>query len=148
MWKAYIKKFINQGLQIIDKDFESDDEDEIRENWAHQPNEEDIPSQDQQRRLGLDNDMIGAREENLGSTRSQTLEMRSPSNESTERANINRDNWIQEIHYISVVTSDPDEPNNFNEASNHQSPNERRNGEKQLQKNYIIRKTKSLESHI
>ena len=116
MWKAYIKKFINQGLQIIDKDFESDDEDEIRENWAHQPNEEEIPSQDQQRRLGLDNDMIGAREENLGSTRSQTLEMRSPSNESTERANINRDNWIQEIHYISVVTSDPDEPNNFNEA--------------------------------
>ena len=36
--------------------------------------------------------MIGAREENLGSTRSQTLEMRSPSNQAMERANINMDN--------------------------------------------------------
>ena len=70
--------------------------------------------------------MIGAREENLGSTRSQTLEMRSLSNEAMERANKNRDNWIQETCYISAVTSDPDEPNNFNEAWNHQSPNERR----------------------
>ena len=128
MWKAYMKKqkCIIQGLQITDEDFESDDEDEIRENWAHQPNKEEIPSQDQQRRLGLDIDMIGAREENLVSTRSQTLEMRSPSNEAMERANVNRYNWIQETCYISAVTSDPDEPNNYNEAWNHQSPNERR----------------------
>ena len=33
MWKAYIRKqkCINHGLQIIDEDFESDDEEEIRE---------------------------------------------------------------------------------------------------------------------
>ena len=40
-----------------------------------------------------------------------------------ERANINMDNWIQETCYMSVVTSGPD-------------------GEKQLQKNYIVWKTK------
>ena len=34
MWKAYMQKqkCINHGLQIIDYDFESDDEEEIREN--------------------------------------------------------------------------------------------------------------------
>ena len=80
---------------------------------------------DQQRRLGLDIDMIGAREENLGSTKSQTLEMRSPSNQAMERVNTNMDNWIQETCYISAVTSGPDEPNNFNEAWNYQCQNER-----------------------
>ena len=60
--------------------------------------------------------MIGAREENLGSTRSRTIEMRSRSNQAIERANTNMDNWIQEKCYISAVTSGPDEPNNINEA--------------------------------
>ena len=34
MWKAYMRKqqCIDQGLQIIDEDFESDDDDEIQEN--------------------------------------------------------------------------------------------------------------------
>ena len=70
--------------------------------------------------------MIGAGEEILGSTRSQTLKMRSPSNQAMERANINMDNWIQETCYISAVTSGPDERNNFNEAWNHLCVNERR----------------------
>ena len=112
MWKAYMRKqqCIDHGLQVIDEDFESDGEDEIRKNWVYQQleNGEEIPPLDQQRRLGLDIGMIGAREENLGSTRSQTLEMRSPSKQSMERANINMDNWIQETCYISVVTSGPD----------------------------------------
>ena len=60
--------------------------------------------------------MIGEREENLGSTRSQTLEMRSPSNQAMERASMNMDNWVQETCYISAVTSGSDELNNFNEA--------------------------------
>ena len=36
MWKAYMRKqkHINHGLQIIDEDFESDDEEEIREIWV------------------------------------------------------------------------------------------------------------------
>ena len=127
MWKAYMRKqkCINHGLQIIDEDFELDEEEEIRENWVYQQpeNEEENQPLDQQRRLGLDIYMIGAREDNLGSTRSQTLEMRSPSNQAMERANTNMDNWIQETCYISAVTSGPDEPSNFNEAWNHQCLN-------------------------
>ena len=131
MWKAYMRKqqCINHVLQKIDADFESVDEDEIRENWVYQQPEnrdrEETPPLDQQRRLCLDIDMIGEREENLGSTRSQTLEMRSPSNHAMERANINMDNWIQETCYMSAVTSGHDEPKNFNETWNHQCSNER-----------------------
>ena len=43
--------------------------------------EKEIQPLEQQRRLGLVIDMIGPREVNLGSARSQTLEMRSPSNQ-------------------------------------------------------------------
>ena len=73
--------------------FESDDDDddEIQGYWFNQQPEyrdrEEALLLDQQRRLGLEIDINGAREENLGSTRSQTLEMRSPSNQATERAN-------------------------------------------------------------
>ena len=88
------------------------------------------------------------REENLGSTRSQTLEMRSPSNHAMERANISIDNWIQETCYMSAVTSGPDEPNNFNEAWNHQCPNERGKWREAINKRVILYgKQKSLESH-
>ena len=74
VWRAYMRKqqCINQGQQIIDEHFESDAE--IQENSTNQQPEhrEEVSPLDQQRRLGLDIDMIGAREENLGSTRSQT----------------------------------------------------------------------------
>ena len=96
---------------------------------------------DQHRRLALDINMIAAREENLGSTRSLTLQMRSPSNQGMERVNINMDNWIQETCYISVVTSGPHEPSNFNEAWNHQCPNERRKWREATTKNYTVWKT-------
>ena len=128
MWKAYMRKqqCINHELQIIYEDIESDDEDEIRENCVYQQPEdrdrEEIPQMDLQK-MGLDIDMIAAKEENLGSTRSQTLEMRSPTNQAMEKANIHMDNWIQETCYTSVVTSGPNDPNNFNEAWNHQCPN-------------------------
>ena len=138
------QKHINHGLQIIDEDFESDDEEEIRENWVYQQPEDEEENQPlhRQRRLGLDMDMIGAREENLGSTRSQTLEMRSPSNQTIEKANIHKDNWIQETCYISVVTSGPDEPSNSKEASNHLCLNERRKWREAITKNYTVWKTK------
>ena len=54
MWKAYMRKqkHINLGLQIIDEDSESDDEEELRENWVSQQPEnrdrEEIPQLDQQ----------------------------------------------------------------------------------------------------
>ena len=47
----------------------------------------------EQRKLGLDIGMIGAREEALGRTRSQTQEMFSPRDESMERADLKLD-WI------------------------------------------------------
>ena len=77
LWKAYMRTQIctNHGLQIIDEDYESDEEEEIRENWVHQQQEDEISPLDQQRILGLDIDMIGARKENSGSTGSQTVEI-------------------------------------------------------------------------
>ena len=55
--------------------------------------------------------MIGAMEETLVSTQSQTLEMRSQSNQAMKRANKNMDNRIQDTCYMSAVTSGPDDPN-------------------------------------
>ena len=45
MWKAYMRKqqCINHGLQIIDEAFESDDDDDIRENWVNQQPEKKFP---------------------------------------------------------------------------------------------------------
>ena len=62
------------------------------------------------KKLGLDISMIGAREETLGRTRSQTQEMSSPKNESMERADLTMEDWIQETCLISAVTSGPTEP--------------------------------------
>ena len=44
------------------------------------------------------------------------------------------DNLIQETCYISTVSSGPDESNNFNEAWNHQCPNERRKWKEAIRK--------------
>ena len=49
----------------------------------------------EQRRLGLDTDMIGAREDELGRARSQTQEMFPPRNEYNERAELTVEDWIQ-----------------------------------------------------
>ena len=70
----------------------------------------------EQRKLGLDIGIIGAREETLGRTRSQTQEMFSPRNESMERADLTMEDWIQEACLISAVTSGPTEPKTFKEA--------------------------------
>ena len=69
--------------------------------------------------------MIGARENILRSTRSQTREMRSPNMQVMEKADMTMDNWTQETCYMSAVTSGPKEPNTFNDAWNHHSPNKR-----------------------
>ena len=70
----------------------------------------------EQRKLGLDTEMIGAREDEMGRTRSQTQEMFSPRNESMERAELTMEDWIQETCLISAVTSGPTEPTAFREA--------------------------------
>ena len=69
-----------------------------------------------QRKLGMDIGIVGAREETLGRSRSQTQEMFSPRNESMERADLTMEDWIQETCLISVVTSGPTEPKPFQEA--------------------------------
>ena len=48
----------------------------------------------EQKKLGIEIDMIGARKEELGRTRSQTKEMMSPKNESMERAELTMEDWI------------------------------------------------------
>ena len=69
-----------------------------------------------QRKLGLDIGIIGAREETLGSTRSQTQEMSSSRNESMERADHTMEDWIQETCLISAGTSGPTKAKTFQEA--------------------------------
>ena len=69
--------------------------------------------------------MIGAREEPLGRTRSETKELSSPTNESMERADLTMEDWIQETCAISAVTSGPTEPKTLQEAWHHQVENER-----------------------
>ena len=78
-----------------------------------------------QRKLGLDISMIGAREEPLGRTMSQTQEMSSPRNESMERADLTMEDWIQQTCLISVVTSGPTEPKTFQEAWHCENEKER-----------------------
>ena len=80
-----------------------------------------------QKKLGLDVNMIGARKESLGKTRSQTKEMSSPRNESMERADLTMEDWIQETCLISAVTSGPTEPKTFQEAWHYSVESERNN---------------------
>ena len=88
--------------------------------------EDDGNNTEIQRKLGIDINMIGAREETLGRTRSETKEISSPTNESMERADVTLEDWIQETCLISAVTSGPTEPKTFQEAW-HSSVEEERN---------------------
>ena len=81
----------------------------------------------EQKKLGIDIDMIGARKEELGRTRSQTKEMMSPKNESMERAELTMEDWIQETCLFSEVTSGPTEPKTFQEAWHSQVEEEKEN---------------------
>ena len=61
--------------------------DEPRENKIEETKDSgDGNNTEEQKKLGIDIQMIGAREVELGKTRSQTQEMMSPRNESMERA--------------------------------------------------------------
>ena len=75
--------------------------------------------------------------------------VRSPSNQTMERANISMDPWIQETYYISTATSGPDEPNNFNEAWNHHCIKERRKWREAIAKElYCMENKRSGKSYI
>ena len=116
IWKHYRMKSIYARKQVelfLDvKERSIQEEPELGEmriegDWNNTPT---------QRSLGLDIGMIGAREETLGRTRSQTQEMSSSRNESMERADLTMEDWIQETCLISAVTSGPTVPKTFQEA--------------------------------
>ena len=58
--------------------------------------EDDGNNTEIQRKLSIDINMIGAREETLGRTRSETKEISSPTNASMERADLTLEDWFQE----------------------------------------------------
>ena len=78
--------------------------------------EDDGNNTETQRRFGIDINMIGAREETLGRTRSETKKLSSPTNESMEIADLTLEDWIQATCLISAVTSGPTELKTFQEA--------------------------------
>ena len=86
------------------------------------------------RRSGIDINMIGAREETLGRTRSETKELSSQTNESMERANLTLEDWIQETCLIFAVTSGPTEPKTFHEAWHSPVEEERNNWQMAVRK--------------
>ena len=114
-----------------------DEDDQTQEeSEADEPNEKekeetnnsgDGNNTEEQKRLGIDIQMIGARKEELGRTRSQTKEMMSPRNESMERAELTMEDWIHETCLISAVTSGPTEPKTFQEAWHSPVEEERHN---------------------
>ena len=109
IWKHYRRKSIYARKQVklfLDKE-EKSLEDERSFDESSIEEEEEKPKSD---------NMIGAREETLGKTTSETKEMSSPTNESMERADLRMEDWIKETCLISAVTSGPTEPKTFQEA--------------------------------
>ena len=131
IWKRYKKIYARSQVEIFLDDEESSLDDdksfgEISIKDIVEGSEDDGKNTETQRRLGIDINMIGAREESLGRTRSETKELSSPTNESMERADITLEDWIQETCLISAVTSGPTEPKTFQEAW-HSPVEEKRN---------------------
>ena len=121
-WKKY-KKRKGDSKKLIDEFFSHDEDDqtqeeseteEIKESETEETkNSGDGNNTEEQKKLGIDIQMIGARKEEFGRTRSQTKEMMSPRNESMERAESTVEDWIHETCLISAVTSGPTEPKTF-----------------------------------
>ena len=136
IWKRYKDKSIyarKQAELFLDEE-ESSIEDEVYFEDLKDESMEDGNNTDIQKRLGIDINMIGAREETLGKTRSETKELSSPTNESMERADLTMEDWIQETCFISAVTSGPNEPKTFQEAWHSPVKEERENWQKAIRK--------------
>ena len=124
IWKQYKKKSLYATRQVElflyeeerslgdERSFGESSIEEIEEDES----ENDGNNTEAQRRLGIDINMIGARKETLGKTRSETRALSSPRNESMERGDLTMEDWIQETCLISAVTSGPTEPKTFQEA--------------------------------
>ena len=141
MWKRYKKKSIYARSRVelfLDEEESSLEDDKsfgessIKE--IMEASDEDGNNTETQRKLGIDINMIGAREETLGRTRSETKSLSSPTNESMERADFTLEEWIQETCLISAVTSGPSEPKTFQEAWHSPVKEERENWQKAIRK--------------
>ena len=103
MWKQYKKKSLYARRQYELFPYEEErslgDERSFGESSIEEIEEESVSdgnNTETQSKLGIDINMIGAREEILGKTRSETKELSSPTNESMERADLTMEDWIQE----------------------------------------------------
>ena len=96
-WKES-KKRKDDSKKLVDEFYSHDDDDqtqeeseseELKENEIEETKDSgDGNNTEEQKKLGIDIQMIGARKEELGRTRSQTKEMMSPRNKSMERAEL------------------------------------------------------------
>ena len=124
-WKEY-KKRKDNSKKLIDEFYSHDEDDqtqeeieieELKENEIEETKDSgDGNNTEEQKKHRMDIQMIGARKEELGRTRSQAKEMMSPINESMERAELTMEEWIHETFLILAVTSGPTEPKTFQEA--------------------------------
>ena len=113
-WKYYKMRHNNPRSQQVELFLDEEENLSLEGNDPEENSDENNTIE--QRRLGLDIEMIAAREDVLGRTRSETQEKFSPRNESMERAHSTMEDWIQETCLISAVTSGPTEPKTFKEA--------------------------------
>ena len=133
IWKQYKKKSLYARRQVelflYEEERSLGDERSFGESSIEEIEEDESESDgnntETQKKLGIDINMIGARKETLGKTRSETKALSSPTNESMERADLTMENWIQETCLISAVTSRPTEPKTFQEAWHYPIENER-----------------------
>ena len=142
-WKEY-KKRKDDSRKLVDEFYSHDEDDQTQEeSETEEPKENEIEetkesgdgnNTKEQKKLGIDIQMIGDRKEELGRTRSQTKEMMSPRNESMERAELTMEDWIHETCLISAVTSGPTEPKTFQEAWHSPVEEERRNWQTAIRK--------------
>ena len=123
IWKRYKKKSIYARSRVelfLDEPKSSLEDDksfgDISIQEIMEGSEYDGNNTETQRRLGIDINMMGARVETLGRTRSETKELSSPTNESMEIADLTLEDWIHETCLISAVTSGPTEPKTIQEA--------------------------------
>ena len=118
-----------------DQTQEESETEELKENEIEETKDSgDGNNTEEQKKLGIDIQMIGARKEELGRTRSQTKEMMSPRNKSMERAELTMEDWIHETCLISAVTSGPTEPKTFQEAWHSPVEEERHNWQVAIRK--------------
>ena len=136
IWKRYKDKsiFAKRQAELFLDEEESSIEGELYFEDLKDKSNKDGNNTDIQKKLGIDINMIGAREETLGKTRSEAKELSSPTNESMERADLTMGDWIQETCFISAVTSEPSEPKTFQEAWHSPVKEERKNWQNAIRK--------------